>query len=59
MVFLIYGEDTYRTKQALTQHRERFARTRDQSGVNIQHFIADDADFATVRQNLLTAPFLA
>lgn len=66
MFFLVYGEDTYRSKKKLAALRERFSATRDSSGLNTVHLREADvrsgkegAELDPVAEALFASPFLA
>src|SRR5512142_2878911 len=59
MFFLLYGEDTYRSKKRLAAMRERFSATRDATGLNASVLRAKDADVDAVCEALFSSPFLA
>lgn len=58
MVFLIFGEDIYRGKNALMAIRERFRREKDLSGMNVVVLSANDVGVPAVHEAVLTPPFL-
>lgn len=57
-MFLIYGEDIYRGKNALAGIRERFRREKDLSGMNVVSLSANDVGVPAVHEAVLTPPFL-
>ncbi len=59
MFFLIYGEDSYRSRKTLAAVRGRFSATRDASGMNCMSFRATEQTVEAAMEALLTAPFLA
>lgn len=59
MRFLIYGEDTYRSRKKLAAIRERFSVTRDASGLNVATFRAGDASADQAAEAIFASPFLA
>ncbi len=59
MFFLVYGEDTFRSRRKLAALRERFSTTRDASGMNAMTLRAADAEPEQVAEALFASPFLA
>lgn len=59
MFFLVYGEDTFRSRRKLAALRERFSSTRDASGLNAVVLRAADAESDQVAGALFASPFLA
>lgn len=59
MFFLVYGEDTFRSRRKLAALRERFSSTRDASGLNAVVLRAADVDAEQVAEALFASPFLA
>ncbi|MEY4744390.1 MAG: hypothetical protein RL272_335 [Candidatus Parcubacteria bacterium] len=59
MFFLLYGEDTYRSKKKLAAMRERFSATRDASGLNTRALRAKEDDIDAVSEAVFASPFLA
>lgn len=59
MFFLLYGEDTFRSRKKLAAMRERFSATRDASGLNALVLRAKEADADRVAEALFASPFLA
>lgn len=59
MFFLLYGEDTFRSRKKLSAMRERFSATRDASGLNALVLRAKEADADRVAEALFASPFLA
>jgi DNA polymerase-3 subunit delta len=59
MFFLVYGEDTFRSRRKLAALRERFSATRDASGLNAAVLRAGDADPEQLAEALFASPFLA
>jgi DNA polymerase III delta subunit len=57
--FLIYGEDTFRSRRALAAAKARFTATRDPSGMNVAVLRAEDDDADRVAEALFSSPFLA
>lgn len=57
--FLLYGEDTFRSRKKLVAMRERFSATRDASGLNALVLRAKEADMDRVAEALFASPFLA
>ncbi|MEY4723830.1 MAG: hypothetical protein RLZZ324_1343 [Candidatus Parcubacteria bacterium] len=59
MYFLIYGDDTYRSRKKLAALRERFSATRDASGMNVVTFRHGAVEVDEVAQAIYASPFLA
>ncbi|MBI4458098.1 DNA polymerase III subunit delta [Candidatus Uhrbacteria bacterium] len=59
MHFLIYGEDTYRSRRKLSALRKEFFRKRDAGGLNCAVFKASESDCDEVVAALYASPFLA
>ncbi len=59
MRFLVYGEDTYRSRKKLAALRERFCATRDISGINVATFRANESDVNEAVEAIFASPFLA
>lgn len=59
MFFLLYGEDTFRSRKRLAAMRERFSATRDATGLNAVVLRAKEADADAVAEALFASPFLA
>lgn len=59
MFFLVYGEDTFRSRRKLAALRERFSTTRDASGLNAAVLRETDAEPDQVAEALFASPFLA
>lgn len=57
MYFLVFGEDSFRSRRKLAALRERFSATRDASGMNLSLFTSGDAMEAA--EAIRTSPFLA
>lgn len=58
MIIFIYGEDTYRSHQKLTELLDGFAKKYDPSGLNTTRF-REGANAGEVQAAATTAPFLA
>lgn len=59
MYFLIYGDDTYRSRKKLAAMRRRFSDSRDSSGLNSVHLLAKDSGQDKVAEALFSTPFLS
>jgi DNA polymerase-3 subunit delta len=59
MKFLIYGEDTYRSRRKLAAARERFSATRDAGGMNTAVFRAGAATAEQAAEAIFASPFMA
>jgi DNA polymerase-3 subunit delta len=59
MHFLIYGEDTYRSRQAVRRASDRFSATRDAVGLNVRTFVRGRESVESLREELFASPFLA
>ena len=59
MYFLIYGNDSYKSKATLTAMRERFSVQRDSSGLNSAYYRYKEAKIDTVAEAIFATPFLA
>ena len=59
MFFLVFGADTYRSRQKLTELRERFWKTRDPSKLNLEHLMWPKDDFQRIHAAVNSPPFLA
>ncbi|HTM68746.1 MAG TPA: DNA polymerase III subunit delta [Candidatus Binatia bacterium] len=59
MFFLLYGEDTFRSRRKLSAMRERFSATRDAAGLNAAALRAKDATVDQVAEAIYASPFLA
>jgi DNA polymerase III delta subunit len=59
MRFLLYGEDTCRSKKKLAQLRARFKSERDPAGLNERIFCAERDDVSAVVEAVYSSPFLA
>jgi len=59
MYFLLYGEDSNRSRKKLAAMRERFSAQRDATGLNATVIKAKGADMDLVLQEVYASPFLA
>ncbi len=59
MHFLLYGEDTFRSRRKLAALRKEFLRKRDASGLNCVTLKAADVDCSEISSALFSSPFLA
>ncbi len=59
MFFLLFGEDTYKSRQKLSAMRERFSSFRDSTGLNASLISAKGADMDEVASTFFASPFLA
>jgi DNA polymerase III delta subunit len=59
MRFLLYGEDTCRSKKKLAQLRARFKSERDPAGLNERIFYAERDDISAIVEAVYSSPFLA
>ena len=59
MHFLIYGEDSFRSRQKLAAIRGRFASTRDRGGLNESRWCAGAVEMEQVAEAIFASPFLA
>src|SRR5687768_5457302 len=59
MFFLLYGEDTFRSRRKLAAMRERFSATRDVTGLNAVVLRAKGAETDQVAEAIYASPFLA
>lgn len=59
MVFLLYGEDSFRARKTLIASRERFSSQRDASGLNVVTLRYGEADADCAMSELFASPFLA
>ncbi len=57
MIFFLYGEDTYRSRQKLKAIKEKF-KTSDKSGVNLIVLDGEKTPIKNICKEILTAPFL-
>jgi DNA polymerase-3 subunit delta len=57
MIFFLYGEDTYRSRQKLKAIKEKF-KTSDKSGVNLVVLDGEKTPIKNICQEILTIPFL-
>lgn len=57
MIFFLYGEDTYRSRQKLKAIKEKF-KTSDKSGVNLVVLDGEKTPIKNICQEILTVPFL-
>lgn len=58
MILFLYGADTYRSKRKLDDIRAKYLREIDPSGLNLQQFDGERADFDEIRACIHAAPFL-
>jgi DNA polymerase-3 subunit delta len=57
MIFFLYGEDTFRSRQKLKAIKEKF-KTSDKSGVNLIVLDGEKTPLKNICQEILTVPFL-
>ncbi len=55
MIIFLYGGDTYRSKQKLNVLKEEFTKKKDQKGLNISVFEANDLTLDELRKSFLSA----
>lgn len=58
MHFIIYGEDSFRSRRALKAAEDRFRETRDASGFNVIRLRSEDG-LIRAQEELFASPFLA
>lgn len=59
MVIYIYGEDSYRSRQYLSDQITKFKTARDPQGYNVAIFDAQKVEPGKILSEILSAPFLA
>ncbi len=59
MVFYLFGPDTYRSKQKLTELKNKFLSEVDPTGMNLAIIEGSALTANTFKQTILTAPFLS
>lgn len=59
MFFLLFGEDTFRSRQKLASMRAQFAQKRDATGLNAGQLRAREASLEEVGAEMFASPFLA
>lgn len=59
MLFLIYGEDNFRSRQQLAAARTKFRAAQDPSGLNVIGLRAADSDASRATEAIFSSPFLA
>lgn len=58
MIYLLYGEDTYRSRQKLNQIKEEFSK-KDSGSLNLISLAGEDLDLARFRLETSSLPFLS
>ncbi len=59
MIFFLYGEDTYRSRQKLKELKDEFIKKHDKSGLNIACLDGEKLDIEKFRETVSSASFLA
>ncbi|MFH1225682.1 MAG: DNA polymerase III subunit delta [bacterium] len=59
MIFFLYGEDTYRSRQKLKELKTAFVAKHDQGGLNITHLDGEKLDIEKFRNAVSGSSFLA
>ncbi len=59
MIIFLYGQDTYRSKQRLDVLKEEFVKRKDEKGLNVRVFEANDLSADELRKSFLTAGLFA
>jgi DNA polymerase-3 subunit delta len=59
MIIYIYGEDTFRSRQYLSEQVQKFKQTRDPQGLNTSFFDGKKDDIGNIFGEIVSAPFLA
>lgn len=59
MIFFIYGEDTYRSRQKLKELKTAFISKHDQGGLNVTHLDGEKLDIEKFRNAVSGSSFLA
>jgi DNA polymerase-3 subunit delta len=59
VIFFLYGQDTFRSRQKLKEIKEKFRREIDPSGLNQQTLDGSKLEAADFEQATMTQPFLA
>lgn len=59
MIIYIYGEDTFRSRNYLTQQIERFKKERDPQGMNVVFLDGQKVESSRLWNEVMAAPFLA
>ncbi len=59
MIIYIYGEDTFRSRNYLTQQVERFKKERDPQGLNVVFLDGQKTESSQLWNEITAAPFLA
>lgn len=57
MILLLYGEDTFRSRQKLNQIKDKFKKS-DPSGMNLTVLDGKKASFEGIKKDVSTAPFI-
>jgi DNA polymerase-3 subunit delta len=58
MIYLIYGEDTFRSRQKINQIKENFKKE-DKLQINLETLDAGEIGFAEIQEKVKASPFLA
>src|SRR3989339_420450 len=59
MFILLYGPNTFLSRQQLKKSLEDFKKQRDPSGLNVNIFDAEKTEVSLILENLVASPFLA
>lgn len=59
MIFFIYGEDTYRSRQKLKELKDEFIKKHDKGGLNVTHLDGEKLDIEKFRNAVSGSSFLS
>lgn len=59
MVLLLYGEDTFRSKQKLKKMKQKFSDERDKEGLNLVKLDAENSEPGEIEEQIFASPFLS
>ena len=59
MIYFLFGEDEFRSRQKVEQIKEKFFKDSQNPSLNFARFRKEDLNFAKIKSQAATAPFLA
>jgi len=59
MVILLYGKDTFRSREKLSKMKQKFSRDRDQQGMNLVKLDAENTEPGEIEEQIFASPFLS
>ncbi len=59
MIILLYGEDTFRSREKLSQMKQKFSRERDQEDMNLVKLDAENSEPGEIEEQISASPFLS